>query len=330
MDMKLNGQKVRSLRLERSWSQEQLAGKAGLNQRTVQRVETEGSASLRTRGALAAVFGVDPVELDTVKETGPDATLNPAVVSSDSSLLDRFRAWLATRDPFQFILLMLLSLFYLGARPWYFAQSRLNFSWFNLMFGGGKPLYLLPEWWSLTLIFWLGFSGAWLWAVKRSFPRGFLWHAAGMGVVLALAIARVWQPDLVLESVASLLYYCCLVLLVFIYITHPLEWQVRQAVILLLSAYVFLWCFQAISYFSTVRFWVYLHFDNELRWQPFYLVLKVAVMNLAQLLPVFMVLLFSLKHNRGDSGRGLPVPGAGSQVPLPGNGDRDRINYSVA
>lgn len=64
MEMKLDTHKIKALRLNLSWTQEKLAEKAGLNARTIQRVETEGSASLHTRLCLARAFGVEPQELD--------------------------------------------------------------------------------------------------------------------------------------------------------------------------------------------------------------------------------------------------------------------------
>jgi transcriptional regulator with XRE-family HTH domain len=50
---------VRKLRLQKGWSQEQLAGMAGLSVRTIQRAERGYPQSLETRMALAAVFEVD-------------------------------------------------------------------------------------------------------------------------------------------------------------------------------------------------------------------------------------------------------------------------------
>lgn len=47
---------LRQLRLARGWSQEQLAELAGLNIRTIQRVERGQNAGLETLKALAAVF----------------------------------------------------------------------------------------------------------------------------------------------------------------------------------------------------------------------------------------------------------------------------------
>lgn len=61
--MKIDSARVRALRERRAWSQEQLAQVAGLNVRTVQRIESGGSASLETRMALAVAFEVTPEAL---------------------------------------------------------------------------------------------------------------------------------------------------------------------------------------------------------------------------------------------------------------------------
>jgi len=62
-EMKLSAIAVRRSRIERGWSQEQLAIAAGLSLRTVQRVESEGIASLSTASGLAATFAVPLVQL---------------------------------------------------------------------------------------------------------------------------------------------------------------------------------------------------------------------------------------------------------------------------
>jgi DNA-binding XRE family transcriptional regulator len=61
--MKIDAGLVRRLREEKSWSQEHLATVAGVSHRTVQRVESEGSASLETRMALASALGVSAADL---------------------------------------------------------------------------------------------------------------------------------------------------------------------------------------------------------------------------------------------------------------------------
>jgi transcriptional regulator with XRE-family HTH domain len=61
--MRIDSTRVRKIRRERAWSQEQLASVAGLSLRTVQRVEADGCASLETNMALASAFGVPTIEL---------------------------------------------------------------------------------------------------------------------------------------------------------------------------------------------------------------------------------------------------------------------------
>ncbi len=69
---KLDPQKIRRGRDERAWPQEQLAAVTGLSLRTIQRVESDGTASLETRRALAAAFGVEPGQLRPMSATGAE------------------------------------------------------------------------------------------------------------------------------------------------------------------------------------------------------------------------------------------------------------------
>jgi len=63
--MKVNAALIAKLRKERSWSQDELAGASGLNLRTIQRIEKDGSASLQSKKALAAAFDIDTRDLDS-------------------------------------------------------------------------------------------------------------------------------------------------------------------------------------------------------------------------------------------------------------------------
>ena len=74
MDMQIDASKVRAGRERRAWSQEQLAEVTGLSLRTIQRVETSGSASFETAKAIAAVFESDVASLQPLVEV-------PAVAS---------------------------------------------------------------------------------------------------------------------------------------------------------------------------------------------------------------------------------------------------------
>ena len=50
---------IRKLRLQRGWSQEQLAEMADVSVRTIQRIERGQKPGLETANALASVFGVE-------------------------------------------------------------------------------------------------------------------------------------------------------------------------------------------------------------------------------------------------------------------------------
>ena len=50
---------VKKLRLQRGWSQEQLADISGLSTRTIQRIERGENPSLETLKSLASVFEID-------------------------------------------------------------------------------------------------------------------------------------------------------------------------------------------------------------------------------------------------------------------------------
>lgn len=72
MELKVDPVKIRQLRLNKSWSQEELAEKAKVSLRTVQRMEIDGSTSLKSRRAIAHALGVEPALLNCAQpvETG--------------------------------------------------------------------------------------------------------------------------------------------------------------------------------------------------------------------------------------------------------------------
>lgn len=65
---------VKELRIKHSYSQERLAEIVGVNPRTIQRIESNGVASLSTRGALAEALGVRPEDLDIPEASAVVAT----------------------------------------------------------------------------------------------------------------------------------------------------------------------------------------------------------------------------------------------------------------
>lgn len=73
--MSISSDVIRELRRERGWSQEQLAAVSGLSERTIQRIETEGTCSLDSKMALASAFELPPSALSP-RETPSEAALN--------------------------------------------------------------------------------------------------------------------------------------------------------------------------------------------------------------------------------------------------------------
>lgn len=63
MKVRANGNRIQQLRTKSAWTQEELADRANLSARTVQRLEGGGSASLESIRVLSTVFGVESEEL---------------------------------------------------------------------------------------------------------------------------------------------------------------------------------------------------------------------------------------------------------------------------
>ncbi|OON41841.1 DNA-binding protein [Izhakiella australiensis] len=82
--------KLRALRLERAWSQEQLAELSGLSTRTVQRIENGERPSLETLSALAAVFEVS-VSTFSVQENAEDNALDERISETRSRIVEEGR-----------------------------------------------------------------------------------------------------------------------------------------------------------------------------------------------------------------------------------------------
>ena len=74
---------IQKLRLQRGWSQEQLAEISGLSVRTIQRLERGQTASVESLKALGAAFEID---FSALKEPDMDATASPTALSADEAL----------------------------------------------------------------------------------------------------------------------------------------------------------------------------------------------------------------------------------------------------
>ena len=67
---------IRKLRLQRGWSQEQLAELCDLSVRTIQRLEKGDSAGVETYKSLASIFEVNLLELRQQQERSMNKQLN--------------------------------------------------------------------------------------------------------------------------------------------------------------------------------------------------------------------------------------------------------------
>lgn len=104
--MRIDTIRLRQMREQRAWSQEQLAEIAGIGVRTLQRVESSGVASPETRMALASALGVAPAQLhadvqaDSDKDNMADAGIDASAASStEQSLAGRPAPLPSDRQP---------------------------------------------------------------------------------------------------------------------------------------------------------------------------------------------------------------------------------------
>ncbi len=99
MLVKIDAEKLKQLREQRCWSQQQLAEMSGISLRTVQRIEAKAVASQESVKSLAAVFETDtqtilasdtvPQSENEVADTALDITTRKTVSSSDKKRQSR-------------------------------------------------------------------------------------------------------------------------------------------------------------------------------------------------------------------------------------------------
>ncbi|HDH0717309.1 TPA: helix-turn-helix domain-containing protein [Klebsiella aerogenes] len=78
--------RVKQLRLQRAWSQEQLAELAGVSVRTIPRIENGDRPGLETLSALAAVFEINVAELSDDEPVGHEASLDLRIEEAKNRL----------------------------------------------------------------------------------------------------------------------------------------------------------------------------------------------------------------------------------------------------
>ena len=109
---------VKQLRLQRAWSQEQLAELSGMSVRTVQRIENGDQPSLETLSALAAVFEVSVAHLSGPNALGDDA-LDQKIAEAKSKIAEEGRFYRSVITAFVVCaLLLVLNHFTAPASVW--------------------------------------------------------------------------------------------------------------------------------------------------------------------------------------------------------------------
>lgn len=293
MEMKLSGTHIKELRLKLSWSQEKLAEEAGLNPRTVQRAEAEGSASLRTRLLLAKALQVLPEELDAIEllEQPP----------AESSLRAILTARVSGASVYYLIVLAVVSLIYLAFQPAFLSLSVTNYSWINGQLG--QPWYRIGSWWAFTFGFWLVLSVPGLLYLYKRHRTLFVPYLLAFCAGLALAFFRVpgegwdksWREVAVATLLTGLVSVSGLVLLLSLYIRRINTSTVRHSVYMCLSPYVFVWFFQSIVFHCAVMYFRASRVGFEPESAAFLLnVAQRSIGNLVQLIPLMLVLVLSL------------------------------------
>lgn len=119
---------IQKLRLQRGWSQEQLAEISGLSVRTIQRLEKGKTGSLESLNALAAVFEIEVQQLQQENEMKEPQTLADKQENEALNYAKRLREFYLRAISLGFILLMLTVLNFLTSSYWWVVWVALGFS----------------------------------------------------------------------------------------------------------------------------------------------------------------------------------------------------------
>jgi transcriptional regulator with XRE-family HTH domain len=280
MEMKLSGTRIKELRLKLSWSQEKLAEQAGLNPRTVQRAESEGSASLRTRLQLAQALCVLPGELDAEPAAVDAAAASPALAHSGVSI-------------YYLTVLLLVSIVYLAAQPAYFSVSVTHFSW--AAWAGWTETGV---WLVVSVLVWAMAALPILHWLMRKHRVLFARYLAAFSVALGLTVLRIWvpAPAWLADGLTALLSLSGLALLLSLYVPRLDTTLLRHVACMQLAVYLFLWFFNKVIGFI-VGTYMFVEAGRQLtEVSPAWYVagsLVSAAGDLVQLIPFGLVLILS-------------------------------------
>lgn len=167
---------VRELRLQKGWSQEQLAQLTGLSVRTIQRIEQGHSPGLESLKALAAVFDVQISDLNTNNENTVNTTdwrNQPFIVSVRSCLLKYadFDGYASRAEYWWFVLFIILVCSALTVIHPVAASLGLIFFMVPLLAAGARRLHDTHRsgWWQLFAL--VPFGGILVWILMAQPTR---------------------------------------------------------------------------------------------------------------------------------------------------------------
>ncbi|MDO4698222.1 MAG: 2TM domain-containing protein [Pasteurellaceae bacterium] len=121
---------IQKLRLQRGWSQEQLAEISGLSVRTIQRLEKGQTGSLETLRALAAVFEIELSQLQQEQTMNEPQTMTVSEKQEREALTyaKRLRKFYAKAISFLIILTVLIVINAMTSSYWWVIWVGLGFA----------------------------------------------------------------------------------------------------------------------------------------------------------------------------------------------------------
>ncbi|HDY7354638.1 TPA: helix-turn-helix domain-containing protein [Klebsiella pneumoniae] len=139
---------VKQLRLQRAWSQEQLAEMAGLSVRTIQRIENGERPGLETLSALAAVFEVTVAEIggEARREDAPgqEASLDLRIEEAKARVHQESRFFRSLSVAL--VVCVLLAVLNRFTNPQYYWSGWVALIWGALLVVRGLRLFVFGEW----------------------------------------------------------------------------------------------------------------------------------------------------------------------------------------
>jgi len=135
---------VKQLRLQRAWSQEQLAELTGLSVRTIQRIENGERPGLETLSALAAVFEVNVAGISGDSSAGHEESLDLRIEEAKERVERESRFYRSLTVAVVVCALLALLNWFTGSESYWSAWVAII--WGALLMVKGLRLFVFGEW----------------------------------------------------------------------------------------------------------------------------------------------------------------------------------------